>query len=225
MNEYFGGFSGPQSDRDAWTTEGVTGGCAEPTSFQLADAKARVNDEFDRLSRSIAAGVQSNAGLDAGEIALLLEVLEEKRSEELNATMSIDWMRSWKLNGRARNILLTDSRAALIYRARDERRHLTVDRPVRYFGFTDEGGFRVFRFGRFPETPSSPKYRVSVSLTFFSRNKMALQDGPGFCAALLSRRAEPNDCVASLEDLDDFLASRAAKSAEKSRPRPRYDPR
>jgi hypothetical protein len=225
MNEYFAGYTGAQSGPDAWENEGGAGGSPHPASSELDNAKARVNAEFDGLSRSIAAGVQWNVGLNAREIALLLEVLEEKRSQELNALMSVDWIRSWTSNGRARSILLADSRAALTYQARDERRHAAVDRPVRYFGFMDEGGFRVFRFGRLPETESSPKYRVSVPLAFFSRNKMALQDGPGFCAAILSRRVEPEDCVPSLEDLNDFLASRASKSAEKSRPRPRYDAR
>ena len=75
-----------------------------------------MNAEFDRLSNSIAAGVESNAGLRPSEIALLLEVLEEKRSEELTTGMSMDWIRSWRANGRARSILLTDSRAVLVVR-------------------------------------------------------------------------------------------------------------
>jgi hypothetical protein len=110
-----------------------------------------------------------------------------------------------------------------VYNALNARRQANAEPPLRYFGFSDAAGFRVFEFGRLPQTESSRKYRVSVSMAFFSRNKMVLQDGPGFCAALLSRRGEPGDCVASQEDLDDFLARRMPKAADKSRARPRYD--
>ena len=205
MNEYFAG-----------------SGYAEPTAIELADAKARVNTGFDRLSASISSGVDFNAGLGESEIALLLEVLEEKRAAELSAGMSITRIRLWQGNGQARIILLADPRVTRVYNALNARRLADAEPPLRFFGFVDEAGFRVFEFGRLPKTESSEKYRVSVSLAFFLRNKMVLQDGPGFCAALLSRRSKPDDCVASEEDLDDFLASRAAKAAVKSRPRPRY---
>lgn len=198
------------------------GGFTEPTAMELANARARVNTGFDRLSTSISAGVDFNAGLGASEIALLLEVLEEKRAAELSAEMSINRIRLWQGNGRARSILLTDPRATRVYSALNTRRLADAEPPLRYFGFVDEAGFRVFEFGRLPNTASSQKFRVSVSLAFFLGNKMVLQDGPGFCAGLLSRRGNPDDCVASQEDLDDFLASRASKVAVKSRARPRY---
>jgi hypothetical protein len=223
MNEYFASYPGAQSDRDGRRDAGETRGRADPREVELANAKARVNADFDHLSKSIGAGADSSAGLEDSEILLLLEVLEEKRAEELKAPMSAEWIRSWQANGRARSVLLKDPRAALIYRARDQRRRAAADRPVRYLGFVDEAGFRVFQFGRLPETESSPRYRVSVSLAFFSRDKILLQDGPGFCAALLSRRGEPDDCVASLEDLDNFLATRMPKATHKNRARPRYD--
>jgi hypothetical protein len=205
MNEYF-----------------AEGGWTEMTALELANAKDRVNSGFDRLSTSISSGVDFNAGLGESEIALLLEVVEEKRAAELSAEMSMNRIRLWQGTGRARSILLTDPRATRVYNALNTRRLADAEPPLRYFGFADEGGFRVFEFGRLPKTESSEKYRVSVSLAFFLRNQMVLQDGPGFCAGLLSRRGNPNDCVASQEDLDEFLASRASKAAMKSRPRPRY---
>lgn len=225
MNEYFASYPGTQSGRDGGKNAGVADGSAEPTAIELANARAQVNAGFDRLSKSIAAGTESNAGLGASEIALLLEVLEEKRSEELNAGMSMSRIRSWQANGRARSILLTDARAALVYTELNARRHAASERPVRYFGFADDAGFRVFEFGRLPQTGSSRKYRVSVSLAFFSRNKMVLQDGPGFCASLLSQRGEPDDCVATVEDVDIFLSSRTPKAADKSRTRSQTESR
>jgi hypothetical protein len=220
MNEYFASYAGTQSGNHG---RNDAGGCTEPTAVELANATVRVNAGFDHLARSIATGSESNEGLGASEIALLLEVLEEKRSQELSAGMSINRIRSWQGNGRARSILLTDPRAAGVYNTLKARRHADAEPPLRYFGFSDTAGFRVFEFGPLPQTKSSRKYHVSVSLAFFSRNKMVLQDGPGFCAALLSRRGEPDDCVASHEDLDEFLARRMSKAAEKSRPRPRYE--
>ena len=114
MNEHFARYPGTQSDPDGWKNTGVGGGCTEPTAVELANAKARVNAEFDRLSKSIATGSESNAGLRPGEIALLLEVLEEKRCEELTTGMSMDRIRLWRANGRARSILLTDARRACL---------------------------------------------------------------------------------------------------------------
>lgn len=216
MKQNCGNYLAAQIDLDGG--KGTAGTSrTDPTSFELASAKARVNAEFDRLSQSISASADRTSGFDASEIARLLAILEEKRCEELATAMSMDWIRSWRLNGRAQNLLLNDSRAALIYKARNERRLPSADRPVRYFGFVDEGAFRVFRFGRLPDRESSPKYRVSVSLAFFSRGKVVLQDGPGLCAAILARRAEPDDCVATVEDLDNFLASRTQKTADKRR--------
>lgn len=223
MNEYFAGYAGAQSRGNGRNQTGAAGGCPEPTAVELANANVRMNAGFDRLAKSIATGSESNAGLGASEIALLLEVIEEKRCQELSAGMSINRIRSWQGSGLARSILLTDPRAARVYNALDARRQADAEPPLRYFGFSDKAGSRVFEFGSLPQTESSPKYRVSVSLAFFLRNKMVLQDGPGFCAALLSRRGAPDDCVASQEDLDDFLARRVSKTADKSRARPRYD--
>jgi hypothetical protein len=223
MNEYSASYAGAQSGRDGRNQASAAGGCPEPTAVDLANANLRVNAGFDRLAKSIATGSESHAGLGASEIALLLEVIEEKRSQELSTEMSMHRIRSWQGNGFARSILLTDPRVARVYNALHARRQADAEPPLRYFGFSDNAGFRVFEFGRLPQTQSSPKYRVSVSLGFFSRNKMVLQDGPGFCAGLLSRRSEPDDCVASQEDIDDFLARRTPKTADKSRARPRYD--
>jgi len=222
MNEYFASYPGAQSDRDGRSSAGAVRGCTEPTAAELANAKVRVNAGFDRLAKSIATGSESNAGLGASEIALLLEVLEQKRSQELSTGMSMNRIRSWQGNEVARSILLTDPRVACVYNALNARRQADAEPPLRYFGFSDAAGFRVFEFGPLPHTESSRKYRVSVSLGFFSRNKMVLQDGPAFCAALLSHRGEPDDCVASPEDLDEFLARRMPKVGDKSRARPRY---
>src|SRR5690349_10310045 len=144
MNEYFASYAGAKRDRENTGIETRK----EPTAIELANTKARVNAEFDRLAKSIAARAEWNEQFDAYEIPLLLEVLEEKRSEELTAGMSMNWIRSWQANGRARSILLTDARATVVYKAHDERRRASAERPVRYFGFTDEAGFRVFLFGR-----------------------------------------------------------------------------
>lgn len=221
MNE-FAGYPGTQSNCGR-NNAGIGGGFAEPTAVELANAKARVNAGFDHLATAIANGSGSNAGFGASEITLLLEVIEEKRSQELSTAMSINRIRAWRVNGCARTILMTDPRAARVYKVLNARRQAAAEAPLRYLGFTDKAGFRVFEFGRLPQTESSQKCRVSVSLDFFLRNKMVFQDGPGFCAALLSQRAEPEDWVATREDLDDFLARRMPKSADKSRARPRYD--
>lgn len=220
MNQYFGNYPGAQSEGERWKNEA---GRIEPNSFQAADAKVRVNAEFDRLSRSIAARAEWNTGLNAREVALLLQIVEQKRSEELIAQISTEWIEAWQSNSRARSILLTDARAANIYKTCDARRQAAVERPVRYFGFVDQGGCRVFQFGRLPETDRSTKYRVSVSLAFFAHKKLVLQDGPGFCASILAGCDEPNDYVATLADVDDFLASRPRGGTDKTRPR--YDAR
>ena len=104
-----------------------------------------------------------------------------------------------------------NERGCVMSQTRDEQRHSAVDGPLRYFGFSDEGAYRIFTFGRLPERDGSAKYRVSVSLAFFSRHKMSLQEGPEFCAAILSRQTEPKDFEATPEDLERFLASRPVR--------------
>ncbi len=227
MNEYFAGDAGTRRDASGPYGAALERDGAELKAGPLTEARARVNAGFDRLAKSIATGSDANAGLGGDEIALLLGVLEEKRAEELSGAMPVHRARAWLANSEARTVLMRDPRAALIFRGLNSRRLSSAERPLRYFGFVDDAGFRVFEFGRLPDTAASQKYHVSVSLAFFLHSKMVLQDGPGFCAALLAEREEPADCVASDEDLDHFLASRAPKTADKrratSRTETRYD--
>src|SRR5689334_21991271 len=162
MNEYFASYPGTQSDPGGRKNADAAGECADPTAFELANAKVRVNAGFDRLAKSIATGSESNAGLGATELALRPEVLEAERCQELSTGMSTNRIRSLQGNGLARSILLTDPRVAHVYNALNARRQANAEPPLRYFGFSDAAGFRVFEFGRLPQTESSRKYRVSV---------------------------------------------------------------
>lgn len=179
------------------------------------DFEKEVNAEFDRVSRLMSTGSNQYRGFVAGEIDALAALLEEKRAESLAGASFSQSIHNWLLAGGAQRVLTADPRARAIYEARNERRRAASTGPIRYFGFRDDGEFRIFNFGRLPMTDDAAMLHVSVSLTFFTRQSMSLQDGPGFCATILSEKEDPADYEVTAEDVEKFLASRRVKSGGK----------
>lgn len=55
-----------------------------------------------------------------------------------------------------------------------------------YQGFTHKDGNRSFLFQGVDEHKVETRFSIDVNILLFARNKMAIQDGPGFCLNLLT---------------------------------------
>lgn len=61
-----------------------------------------------------------------------------------------------------------------------------------YQGFTHEGNVRSFNFQGINESNVETSFHIRVNLLLLSQNKVAMQDAPSFCLALLTSAATPD---------------------------------
>jgi hypothetical protein len=93
-----------------------------------------------------------------------------------------------------------------------------------YQGFTHKDGARSFIFQGISEQKVETIFSIRVNLLLFARNKMAIQDGPGFCLNLLtSACASTPDALEKLHqyqvleaDLLPILADREKRAMLKA---------
>jgi hypothetical protein len=186
----------------------------------------KLNAEFDRVVRSIQEGSSKFRGLDPGEIARLLAILEEKRAavfaEQSASGFTERLIEQWQHGmHRVQTMFGADDRVKAICEARAARRRVPEPGPVRYLGFDDGGGHRTYKFARLPPADDAKTYAVRVPQTLLAEHNLSLQDGPAFCVAIMAANPEPADYTATEEDAKRFLATLPVKAARKPWKRPR----
>lgn len=163
---------------------------------------AKVGAEFDRLARLVASGTGGFRGFETDELTSLTAIVREKKNEFLAGVPQDSWAEYWKADGRVHEVFRNDVRAKAIYDTRQARRP-GAPMPMRYIGFRDDAECRVFRFSTLPEDETAEVRRVRVPLPYFTRDGLALQEGPAFGARLLEREAI-GDYRATREDVERF---------------------
>jgi hypothetical protein len=195
----------------------------EGTAGQIswaAEIRDRVNAEFDRVRASIEEGSNKFRALDRNETATLLALIEEHRAQVLSAGQAEYFIAQWQnpadrlmrvLNGDVRWKTINDARAAR--RPRGE-----AVAPIRYLGFDDAAGTRIYKFGRLPSHDGMEIFVVSMAVEMFLKHKISFQDGPAMCSAIMAAGPEPKDHWVTDEDSLEFIARRPVK-AERKPPR------
>ncbi len=187
---------------------------ASPAYAELAK---RLNAEFDRLSGLVAAGISQYGGFAADERATLINVIQEKKAEFGAGRVTDLWIQYWQEPGRVQSVFRNDPRTKAVYQA-PLNRVPKGDSPFRYIGFRDDGGYRTFRFSPRPGGDIAT-WQIRVALAFFGRDRLALQEGPFFCTALLADFGEQTSYDVTAEDVERFLIKNR-KSPDKVRRRP-----
>ncbi|MGD1068904.1 MAG: hypothetical protein ABSB15_02095 [Bryobacteraceae bacterium] len=193
----------------------------EGTAGQIAwagEIRERVNAEFDRVRASIEAGSNKFRALDRNETATLLALLEEHRATVLAAGKAEYFIAQWQnppdrlmrvLSGDVRWKAISDARAA-----RRPRAEATA--PIRYLGFDDAAGTRIYKFGRLPSHDGMEIFVVSMAVAMFLKHKISFQDGPAMCSAIMAAHPEPKDHWVTDEDSMEFIARRPVKADRKA---------
>ncbi len=170
-----------------------------------AEFAARLNAEFDRLSRVIASGTPRSRGFTVEELDALQIVIEEKRAEFRAGRATGFWIEYWQEPGRVHSVFRSDDRTKAIYQARLSRRP-NGEPPMRYMGFSDDGKHRTFRFSPLPVIDGG-MCQIRIALSLFGRNGIALQEGPALCATILTEAVELTRYEATRDDVERFLES------------------
>jgi len=174
-------------------------------------AQESVDVEFDRVLGIITGGASRYQGLTPEEMAALIAILEEKRTEFKLRGQSIPGYGS-RFSGRVQTLLISDPRAKAVFEARMQRRKIAPEGPVRYMGFTTTVDSRIFSFGRLPARDEGDLFEVRIAHVFFAPHQLSLQEGPGFCATILAEKEHPTSYQATPEDVQDYLAKKPGKA-------------
>jgi hypothetical protein len=173
-----------------------------------------VNLEFDRVVQIINGGTTRYQGLTPEETSALIAILEEKRSQFLMRGVALPGYGS-RFSGRVQTILIADPRAKAIFDARLQRRRIAPEGPIRYLGFDTTVDARVFKFGRLPARDEGDLFQVRIAHAFFGPHQLSLQEGPGFCMAILSEKEHPANYVVSADDVQEHLAKKPVKTSKR----------
>jgi hypothetical protein len=173
-----------------------------------------VDAEFDRVLLAITGGANRFQGLTAEEIGIVTAVLAEKRGEYEKVRAAMPHYPS-RFSGRVQAILTADPRVKTIFDARLQRRRVVPEGPIRYLGFSTTPVCRVFRFGRLPSRDEHDVFQVRIAHAFFAPNRLSLQEGPGFCAVILSEKDHPADYEVTDDDIQDFIAKKPVKTSKR----------
>jgi hypothetical protein len=93
---------------------------------------------------------------------------------------------------------------------------------LRYLGFDQASGTRVYRFDCIAAGRPVAHYNVTVEMRLFLEHRIGIQDGPSLCARKLSAGLEAEQsCDQELTDADmlAFSSERAAVEARKAEAR------
>ncbi|MES1261131.1 MAG: hypothetical protein ABUS49_05275 [Acidobacteriota bacterium] len=181
--------------------------------------RKQVELSFDRLITAILAGTNRYKSLEPAEVTTLLGAVDEHRAKVLFVTDAAYFLDHWQDPvDRVQRLIHGDLRWQAIVEARAAR-HPRPDAvvPVRYMGFDDAKGVRIFKFGRLPVGAMSPVYTVQVAVDLLLKHGISFQDGPAMCSAIMaagiaeSHQVTDEDCLA-------FVALRPAR-AERKAPR------
>jgi len=170
--------------------------------------------EFERVLQAITDGTNRFQGLTPEEVGVVSAVLAEKRVEYETSRAATPHYNS-RFSGRVQSILTADPRVKAIFDTRLQRRRVAPEGPIRYMGFSTTPAFRVFRFGRLPARDENDLFQIRIAHGFFAPQQMSLQEGPGFCAVILSERDHPADYEVTAEDIQDFIAKKPVKTPKR----------
>jgi hypothetical protein len=193
------------------TTDSALTGLASQVTW-ANQIRTQINLSFDRLVTSVETGVNRYKGLEPGEISAVLAMVEEHRTKVLGVQDAQYFLDNWQDPvDRVQRLIHGDERWKNIVESRAVRnpRHDALV-PLRYMGFDDAAGTRIFKFGRLPATATTVVYTVRASVDLFRKHKISFQDGPAMCSAIVangeveSHELTDEDCVA-------FLSLRASK--------------
>lgn len=179
--------------------------------------RSQVNVSFDRLANAVESGINRYKGLESSETASLLAIVEEHRAQVLGVADAQYFLDHWQDPAdRVQRLIHGDERWKSIVEARSLR-HPRQDAPVplRYMGFDDADGVRIFKFGRLPASAGTILYKVHASVGLFLKHKISFQDGPAMCSAIMAV-----DEVAHHQLTDDdcalFVSQRPQKADRKA---------
>jgi hypothetical protein len=171
--------------------------------------RTQIHLSFDRVATSV-------------ETTALLAVVEEHRAKVTGVQDAQYYLDNWQDPvDRVQRLIHNDERWKNIVEsraARNPRPDTLV--PLRYMGFDDAAGTRIFKFGRLPATATTAVYSVRVAVDLFRKHKISFQDGPAMCSAIVangeveSHDLTDEDCVAFLS----LRASKADRPTQKRKP-------
>jgi hypothetical protein len=194
----------------------VLRGAADQISW-AREIRARVSAEFDRVRSSIEAGSNKFRALDRTETATLLTLIEEHRAAVFSRDQADYFIAEWQNPAdRLQRVFNGDERWRAISDARAARRPKSeAAAPVRYLGFDDAGGTRIYKFGRLPSRAGMEIFVVNMDVAMFLKHKISFQDGPAMCSAIMAASAEPKDHWVTDDDSLEFIARRPVKADRK----------
>jgi hypothetical protein len=202
----------PNDASDRNELQGTAGQVAWATEI-----RTRVTAEFDRFARSLNDGANRFRALDRAEISVLLAVLEEHRSSVLGMAHAEYFINQWQDPGdRVQRVVSADGRWKAITEARAGRMAKAPPvAPIRYMGFDDVAGVRIYKFGRFPSHNGMEIFTVRMPVAMFLKHKISFQDGPGMTSAIMAAGTEPRDHLVTDEDSLEFISRRPVKAERK----------
>jgi len=185
--------------------------------YWAEQTRKQVIASFDRIAAAITAGNNRYKGLEPAEVGDLLAVVAQHQAVVLQVTEAQYFTDNWQdPPDRAQRLINADPCWTAIVAARAVRnpRPETVV-PVRYMGFDDAKGVRVFKFGRLPAGESNAIFRVQVPISMLLSHGISFQDAPAMCAAIIANREAENHCLTD-EDCQAFIALRPVKGERKA---------
>lgn len=183
-------------------------------AFQI---RKQVGQSFDRIAAAVAAGTNRYKSLTPEETSSLLAVVEEHRASVLGMCDARYFMDQWQDPiDRAQRLIHADARWLSMVEARAARNpRPDAVAPIRYMGFDDAKGVRIFKFGRLPANALTPVYKISVPVSLLLAHGISFQDAPSMCAAIMASR-DACSCTITEEDCLAFIALRPVKADRKA---------
>lgn len=90
---------------------------------------------------------------------------------------------------------------------------------LRYMGFDQAKGVRVYRFDSIVERAPAIRYVVTADLTLFLKHRVGIQEGPSLCARKLAADIETlqqREHQLTNEDLLAYVTARSEAEARKA---------
>ena len=88
---------------------------------------------------------------------------------------------------------------------------------LRYMGFDQTQGVRVYRFDSIVDRAPAVRYIVTADLALFLKHRIGIQEGPTLCARKLASDLELPELREHILTNDDLLAYVAARSDAEAR--------
>jgi hypothetical protein len=179
--------------------------------------RIEVNAAFDTFERSVLSDSNQSRPQDRAETASLLALLREHRTNVMAVSDARHFIERWREPaGSLQSLVDGDRRWKAIAEARATRRSAVATiAPVRYLGFDDAAGMRIYKFGRLPALAGAEVFRVRMPVDQFLRHKISFQDGPSMCSTIMAAAAEPKDHLVTDADSESFISRRPVKAERK----------